>query len=60
MTLFLGVCGCAALFVLFGVIGGRHEQHEKTHGCDTCSTEDNNAQCGVCDKAREISEHSHA
>ncbi len=60
MTLALGICGCAALFVVFGLVGGGHETHEKKHGCGTCDTEQDTAECGACHIASEISEHSHA
>jgi hypothetical protein len=59
VTLALGICGCAALFVVFGLIGGGHETHEKDSGCGTCSTDDDTAKCGSCHTVRDISEHSH-
>jgi hypothetical protein len=60
MTLVIGIFGCAALFVVFGLIGGGHEQHERTPTCGTCDSEEDTADCGACHIASEISEHSHA
>jgi len=59
MTVALGVCGCAALFVVFGLVGGGHEKHEQKDHCDTCGIKENTATCGDCLSVSEISEQSH-
>lgn len=59
-TLLIGIGGCALLFVVFGLVGGRHETHEKKDGCGTCGTKEDTAACGACQTASEISEHSNA
>jgi len=56
MSLLLGVCGCAALVVVFGLVGGGHEKTETDHDCGSCGCDDHNADCGSCQTVRETLE----
>ena len=57
MSMVIGVLGCAALFVIFGLVGGGHEKHEVRGACDNSK---DTAKCGDCQTVCEISEQSHA
>ena len=57
MSLVIGVLGCAALFVIFGLVGGGHEKQEVRGACDKSKE---TAKCGDCQTVCEISEQSHA